>query len=233
VLYNSGEGDIHLANVYSTETGLGLSENMLWVATTQDSEMRPRVVSRHGSGGTGHGYFIVWDRSDGVDHDVEGREYVAPAGGPQHEFCSGWGGCPCGNDSGNNNGCANSGQPERGAARRDGRDLGLPGHVRAQRVGDARELDVHLPPRDREPAPGGVRRRRRCVGGTLIRLKTLHNVNGASTYPAAGDPSISVRGQVPLYGATRCYQVWYRDPANYCTATTYNISNGIEAVWTP
>src|SRR5690606_10181682 len=35
---------------------------------------------------------------------------------------------------------------------------------------------------------------KRCAGGSTIRLKTLTNTGGASSYPQVGDPSVSVRG---------------------------------------
>jgi hypothetical protein len=73
---------------------------------------------------------------------------------------------------------------------------------------------------------------KRCAGGTVIRLKTVTNVGGASQYPQAGDPSVSVRGMVTTPG-TRTYQAWYRNAAAFCTAATFNLSNGLEYTWIP
>lgn len=54
---------------------------------------------------------------------------------------------------------------------------------------------------------------------------------GAVFGPCFGDPSISsVTGVVPGSGATRRYQLYYRDPAGPCGAT-FNFSNGVEIVW--
>jgi hypothetical protein len=72
----------------------------------------------------------------------------------------------------------------------------------------------------------------RCVGGSIRRLGTQSNVNGASHYPQAGDPSISVRG-ANAAGDVRNYQVWYRNAAAFCTAATFNLSNGVQITWTP
>ncbi len=72
----------------------------------------------------------------------------------------------------------------------------------------------------------------RCVGGTVIRLGTKNNVAGASSYPNAGDQSVSVRGMVPS-GATRDYQCWYRNAAAFCTASTFNLTNGLDVTWAP
>ncbi len=70
----------------------------------------------------------------------------------------------------------------------------------------------------------------RCAGGTIVRLGTKANAAGASQYPEVGDPSVSVRGLVGAPG-TRVYQVWYRNAAAFCTASTFNLSNGIEVTW--
>jgi len=70
----------------------------------------------------------------------------------------------------------------------------------------------------------------RCAGGTVIRLGTKANASGASQYPSAGDPSVSVRGLVASPG-TRTYQIWYRNSAAYCTSATFNLSNGMLVTW--
>jgi len=73
----------------------------------------------------------------------------------------------------------------------------------------------------------------RCVAGSVIRLGTKSNVVGASQYPAAGDPTVSVRGLVPLAGGQYHYQVWYRNAAAFCTSSTFNLSNGWSVTWAP
>jgi hypothetical protein len=72
----------------------------------------------------------------------------------------------------------------------------------------------------------------RCVGGSLVRFSPRLNVAGISSYPGAGDPAVSVQGQVTTSG-TRFYQVRYRNSAQFCTSDTFNMSNGLEIVWTP
>jgi hypothetical protein len=72
----------------------------------------------------------------------------------------------------------------------------------------------------------------RCAGGTIVRLLTLTNVGGASQYPPVGAPSVSVWGNV-LAPGTRTYQVWYRNAAAFCTAATFNLTNGWEIAWMP
>jgi len=72
----------------------------------------------------------------------------------------------------------------------------------------------------------------RCAGGSVIRLGAKVNVAGASQYPAAGDPSISVRG-ANAAGDVRTYQGWYRNAAAFCQSATFNLTNGLQATWAP
>ncbi len=69
-----------------------------------------------------------------------------------------------------------------------------------------------------------------CAGGSIIRLGTQSNVSGASRYPAPGDLPVSVRGLVTAPGV-RTYQVWYRNAADFCTPPTFNLTNGLEVIW--
>src|SRR5262249_53337582 len=71
-----------------------------------------------------------------------------------------------------------------------------------------------------------------CTTGSLIRLRTKINVGGASKFPEPGEPSLSSTGGVtPGSGVTRYYQAYHRDAAPYCTASTFNLSNGIALTW--
>ncbi|MCY2959751.1 MAG: hypothetical protein NTY35_06260 [Planctomycetota bacterium] len=73
----------------------------------------------------------------------------------------------------------------------------------------------------------------RCLGGSIVRLGTKITSGGVATYPGAGDASVSVRGLVPASGGTRVYQVWYRNAADFCTPSTFNLTNGLEIPWLP
>ena len=72
----------------------------------------------------------------------------------------------------------------------------------------------------------------RCGGGSLIRLGVRTNVGGASVFPGPSSPSLSVLGLVSTPGE-RIYQAWYRDPASFCTAQDYNVTNGLRVLWAP
>jgi len=72
----------------------------------------------------------------------------------------------------------------------------------------------------------------RCAGGTILRLDTETNIGGTSVYPNVSQPlPISVRGNVTTPG-TRVYQAWYRNAATFCSASTFNLTNGLELTWT-
>jgi hypothetical protein len=73
----------------------------------------------------------------------------------------------------------------------------------------------------------------RCAGGSVIRLATKANAAGSSQYPDAGDPPVTVRGLVPAAGGTRTYQAWYRNAADFCTISTFNLTNAVSIAWQP
>ncbi|MEY2745111.1 MAG: hypothetical protein RL112_153, partial [Planctomycetota bacterium] len=73
----------------------------------------------------------------------------------------------------------------------------------------------------------------RCAAGSVIRLGTTLNVAGASTYPnATGTIPVSIKGATTP-GATRTYQVWYRNASAFCTPSTFNLTNGLSTTWLP
>ncbi len=74
----------------------------------------------------------------------------------------------------------------------------------------------------------------RCAVGTTVRLGTRVSVNGAVDfgYGVPGDPLVHVQGLVSS-GAVRHYQVLYRNAAAFCTASTFNTSNGLTITWGP
>jgi hypothetical protein len=71
----------------------------------------------------------------------------------------------------------------------------------------------------------------RCAGGVVIRLGTKTNVAGTSSYPSGSQP-ISIKG-ANAAGNVRMYQCWYRNAAAFCTPSTFNLTNGLQATWSP
>jgi hypothetical protein len=72
----------------------------------------------------------------------------------------------------------------------------------------------------------------RCVGGTVVRLATVSNAGNGSSIPGPGGMPLSVRGFLTTPGVVH-YQVWYRNAASFCTASTFNLTNGLSVVWRP
>jgi hypothetical protein len=193
----NGNVDVHLVDVYASGSGLGLGPIAQWLATSADLETRPRIAAEHGSGGTGHRYFVAWDRFDGADHDIEGARYTGLVGGPYMATCYGDTGCPCMNDGWGIGGCANSADVVGAILFASGTtSVAADTFVLEGSHMLANSTCIYLQGTTKlQPAAFGDGLR--CVGGTLIRLKTVHNVNGASSYPVPGEPSISVRGLRP------------------------------------
>ena len=81
------------------------------------------------------------------------------------------------------------------------------------------------------PFGGGLR----CAGGVLRRLYVKSASGGSISAPQFGDPSISARSAtlgdtIPL-GATRIYQVYYRDSnLGFCPGG-FNVTNALLVAW--
>ena len=173
---------------------------------------------------------------------VNGFQLIKVAGGgPITSFCAGDGSstlCPCANLGAAGRGCENSASTGgallvgSGSLNPDALVLSVTGELPTA-------LSIFLQG-DANTAPGsifgdGVR----CTGGNLKRLYAKSAVGGAVSAPAAGD--LGVRAQSALLGdvippgATRYYQVYYRDASpSFCSAppgNTFNVSNGVAAVW--
>ena len=73
-----------------------------------------------------------------------------------------------------------------------------------------------------------------CAGGSIARLAIKAAPSGSALYPEGSETKIHVLGAIPPSNAgTRVYQGWYRDSANFCTASTFNLTNAIAAEWFP
>jgi len=80
-----------------------------------------------------------------------------------------------------------------------------------------------------DAGPGPFGNGTRCIGGPFIRLAKIAGQPGGNSYPPPGDPPISEEFLIPA-GATRYYQVLYRDGQGPCGGTA-NASNGLKVVW--
>ncbi len=72
-----------------------------------------------------------------------------------------------------------------------------------------------------------------CAGGTIIRMGVVFPVAGAASYPGGLTPNpIHIAGAT-AGGDLRNYQVWYRDAAVFCSASTFNLTQGLTLTWAP
>ncbi len=164
------------------------------------------------------------------------RCYTAGGASTGTPFCFGDGSgtaCPCGNAGAAGNGCANSlftggaNLTATGTASVSADTLVLTGSS----MPNSSALYFQGTTRVGAGTGAAFGDGLRCAGGSIIRLGTKLNAANQSIYPAAGDPSISVRGAVPGAGSVRTYQVWYRNAAAFCQPETFNLANGVEVTW--
>jgi len=151
-----------------------------------------------------------------------------PAGVP---YCFGDGtgtACPCANNGAAGNGCANSVNANGGNLATTG--AASVGSDTLALVGSGMPSSSALYFQGTSQVSVAFGDGLRCAGGTVIRLGTKNNVGGTSQYPVAGDLSVSVRGAVSA-GDVRTYQCWYRNAAAFCTASTFNLTNGVSVTW--
>ncbi len=164
---------------------------------------------------------------------------VPGTGGPAaYAFCFGDGSgtaCPCGNNSavGSNEGCLNSlgtggSLTVTGTSSVGADTFALVGNG----MPDSSVLYFQGTAQQSGGAGAAFGDGLRCAAGSVIRLGTKVNVLGTSQYPVGADQPVSIRGACAA-GDVRTYQAWYRNAAAFCTVSTFNVSNGYQAVWTP
>ncbi len=161
---------------------------------------------------------------------------VPGTGGPaSFAYCFGDGSgtaCPCGNNGIAGEGCANSlgtgaSLSQSGNASISGDTLVLTGGG----MPDSSALYFQGTAQQSGGAGSVFGDGLRCAAGSVIRLGTKVNILGTSQYPVGADQSISVRGAVTVPGSIRMYQIWYRNAASFCTASTFNLSSAWQIVW--
>ncbi len=159
---------------------------------------------------------------------------VPSSGNVFTNFCAGDGtgtACPCANNSpvGNNDGCLSS--------------LSLGGRLRASGTPSIAADTLALTCTQVPNGPAlyfqgtaqsslGFGDGLLCAGGTIIRLGVVFAAGNTSTYPSGALPLVHVQG-LDVAGNLRTYQAWYRDSAVFCTASTFNLTNGVQLTWAP
>ncbi len=162
--------------------------------------------------------------------EIRGQMLVTPA---PTLICFGDGSsgpCPCGNNSvpGNNQGCLHSGGIGGKLVAQGGSSLACDTlQLCASNMLGANciFLQGSTVPFGPVVFGDGVR----CIGGTLRRLGIVGINGGGACF--GGSVPIHVAGLVTP--GTFGYQTYYRDPAAFCTAQTFNITNGVQATWVP
>lgn len=71
-----------------------------------------------------------------------------------------------------------------------------------------------------------------CVGSSVERLGAKTNVQGWSSCPGVGDPSVSAKGGASA-GQTLYYQVWFRDVTTHCTPAQHDLTDAVAITWLP
>jgi hypothetical protein len=177
---------------------------------------------------------VTIDSTPGIG-SVNGFQLVLDTSTPSAPFCFGDGSgvaCPCGNTGAIGHGCAHSINANGGL---------LGGSGNASIAADTFVLQgTNMPDssalyfQGTTPIGAGTGAvfgdGLRCAGGSVVRLGTKTNSGGASQFPSAGDPPISVQG-LNAPGNMRYYQVWFRNAAAFCTPSTFNLTNGVQVTW--
>jgi hypothetical protein len=73
-----------------------------------------------------------------------------------------------------------------------------------------------------------------CLGGAFVRMGVVFPTGSAASYPGGLTPNpIHIAGGPIVSGDVRHYQVWYRDAVPFCTAATFNLTQGLTVTWGP
>ncbi len=171
--------------------------------------------------------------------DIFAHDRGAP---PPAAFCFGdgsAGACPCGNYGIAGRGCENSASTGGALLSSAGAASLASDTLVLTSAGELPSVSSILLQGDASVLPLNFGDGLRCVGGSLKRLY-LHSASGGSvSAPQPGDLSISARsaalGDVIPVGATRSYQIYYRDPApTFCPTPQgngWNVSSGLSITW--
>lgn len=200
------------------------STNFGWVIKCTDEASQPtakRFWSRQYTGGGPFPTLIV--------------DFTPP--GQSTAYCFGDGSgtpCPCANSGAAGNGCANSVDPNgavlntTGTASVSSDTLALTGSGMPNGPALYFQGTVKVNSGLGNPFGDGLR----CAGGLAVRMAVKVNAAGTSTYPSGPDLPVGVKVGATA-GFTGNYQVWYRDSATFCTASTFNLTNGRSVTWIP
>jgi hypothetical protein len=194
-----------------------------------------QVAATGGFGATAHRYAVPFDiTGNSTDHDVSATLFDGSTGGTNELYCYGDGtgvACPCGNSGASTHGCAHSASAIGSWLLQTAGNDSVASDDVVLRLGNIPGGTPCLFFQGTAQSAGsafgdGLL----CVGGTITRLAVAFSVSGIATCP----PGLVSLGGIPPTGGMRTYQVWYRDAdPTFCTASTFNLSNGLAIYWAP
>lgn len=227
--------DTYVCDVYVSGDTLGVRQAHQNLDFSSYEDRLGRIASKQSGGGPNRRFLAVWSQQiSSTNYNVLGAVFDTFEGGVQATVCPGdgtFGNCPCGNNGGGGRGCASS-------VNASGALLSASGSLSTWNdttVLTASGLPTTAPclffQGNDVNGPVFYGDGLLCIGGGVLRIGTRPASAGTATYPGPGDASVSMRGAIPLNGATRSYQAWYRNSAAFCTSATFNLTNGVRIVW--
>ena len=199
------------------------------------SVLHSQVAATGGFGATAHRYAVPFDiLQNSTDHDVSAVLFDGITGGSNELYCYGDGtniACPCSNSGAPTHGCAHSASAIGSwLLQTSGVDsVGVDNVVIS--VGNVPSGAPCLFFQGTLQSMGstfgdGLL----CVGGTITRLAVVFATGTTANCPIG----LASLGGVPATGGLRTYQAWFRDASPvFCTASTFNLSNGLAIYWAP
>jgi hypothetical protein len=215
------------------------SESHIALAAPSVSQVADSIVSKYSTGGSGQRYAVSIAAGSIGASDIVCALYDAPTGGSITAYCSGDGtgtACPCGNNGTSGHGCPNSVDAAGALFAGSGHAVVSTDDVVLTASGMPTTASCLFFQGMTTSAGGagvvfgdGLR----CTAGSVIRFAPLTASAGSASYPTVTDPHVSVMGAVPASGGERFYQCWYRNSESFCTASMFNLTNGVRIVWLP
>jgi hypothetical protein len=227
--------DIMIDDFFMSDNSLRVAQTRQIAAFTTSNEFNPQIASKYGSGGPYQRYMTVWaKRTSATNSDIRGALFDGFAGGSVASFCSGDGSagfCPCNNMGAVGHGCASSVNPNGALLTMTGfpSTLADTSALRIEGVPGTSSCLFFQGTASSNAMPFGDGLR--CVAGNVVRIGTANASGGVATFPPAGGSTLSSLGFLPINGGRRTYQTWYRNSANFCTTSVFNMSNGLDIAW--
>ena len=230
-----GYHDLYSTDLFLSGSELRVSQSHVFSYNISLPVLHCQVAATGGFGATSQWYLVPFDiTQNSTDHDVSAVLFDGSRGGSNALYCYGDGtgtACPCGNFGATTHGCGHSASVLGGWL--------LPSVGDNTVSSDNVVLQVSNIPNaapalffqgTAQSAGSAFGDGLLCVGGSITRLAVAFAVGTTATCPF-GTANL---GGVPAVGGMRTYQAWYRDSStSFCSASTFNLSNGLAIYWAP